>query len=47
MKKIVATAFLVVVGLGTGLFLSQYMAERFFGNPEPFVLNNSIIVSSR
>jgi hypothetical protein len=46
MKKLVATALLMVVGLGTGLFLSQYVPDRFLGNSEPLTLNNSIIMSS-
>jgi hypothetical protein len=46
MRKLVATALLIVVGLGTGLFLSQYVPDRFLGNPEPLALNNSIIVVS-
>jgi hypothetical protein len=47
MNKLVATALLMVVGLGTGLFLSQYVPERFLGISEPLATNNSIIVVSK
>ena len=46
MKILFFTALFVVVGLVTGLFLSQYVPDRFLGNPETLALNNSIIVVS-
>jgi hypothetical protein len=48
MKKLIVTTLFVVVGLATGLFLSQFMVDLLPGNPEPLAINNnSIIVSSR
>jgi hypothetical protein len=47
MKKLFFTALFVVAGLATGLLMSQFMADRFLGNPEPLAINNSIIVSSK
>jgi hypothetical protein len=46
MKKFIAIALFMVVGLATGLFLSQYLADHFMGNPEPVAINNNSIIVS-